>query len=171
VAKVDDLFAEYRNPLYRYFVRAVGQQDAAQDLTQDVFARVSRTAVPSGSEVSIRAWLFRIARNLALDHHRYQQRRPVVTASALEQSRPAPQDIEFAVKEALAALPALDRDVFLMREVSGLGYEDIGKACELTPDAVRSRVHRARLHLREHLSSPISKRRIEPMRRKSQGIE
>src|SRR5207244_1793370 len=112
-----------------------------------VFARVSRAGVPSGSEVSIRAWLFRIARNLALDHHRYQQRRPVAAGSALEQSRAAPQDIEFAVKEALAALPALDRDVFLMREVSGLGYEDIGKACELTPDAVRSRVHRARLQL------------------------
>ena len=171
MSKVDDLFAEYRNPLYRYFVRAVGQPDAAQDLTQDVFARVSRAAVPIGSEVSIRAWLFRIARNLVLDHHRYQKRRPLAVDSALEQSRPAPQDIEFVVNEALAALPALDRDVFLMREVSGLGYDDIGKVCELTPDAVRSRLHRARLQLREHLSSPISMRRTEPMRRKNKGLE
>ena len=164
MAKVDDLFAEYRHPLFRYFCRAVGQYDLAQDLTQDVFTRVSGATIPSGPDVTIRAWLFRIARNLALDHYRSQGRRPVASAPAVEWSRPAPQDVEFAVKEALAALPTLDRDVFLMREVSGLGYDDIGKACELTPDAVRSRLHRARLQLREHLSAPIAARRAEPMR-------
>jgi RNA polymerase sigma-70 factor (ECF subfamily) len=64
------------------------------------------------------------------------------------------------VNEALAALPGLDRDVFLMREVAGLSYEEIADACELTPDAVRSRIHRARLQLREQLAAPIATFRI-----------
>ena len=51
-----------------------------------------------------------------------------------------------------------------MREVVGLGYDEIGRACGLTPDAVRSRIHRARLHLRKQLASPIATRRTIPMR-------
>ena len=74
------------------------------------------------------------------------------------------QDVDLAVNEALAALTDLDRDVFLMREVVGLGYEEIARACGLTPDAVRSRIHRARLQLREALASPISTRRTTSMR-------
>jgi RNA polymerase sigma-70 factor (ECF subfamily) len=72
--------------------------------------------------------------------------------------------VDLAVKLALAALPELDRDVFLMRELAGLGYEEIGRACGLTPDAVRSRIHRARLQLREQLAAPIATRRTIPMR-------
>jgi RNA polymerase sigma-70 factor (ECF subfamily) len=52
-----------------------------------------------------------------------------------------------------------------MREVAGLGYDEIASACGLTPDAVRSRIHRARLELRERLSGPIAARRMTPMRR------
>jgi DNA-directed RNA polymerase specialized sigma24 family protein len=44
--------------------------------------------------------------------------------------------------------------VFLMREASGLTYDEIAVACELTPDAVRSRLHRARLQLRASLERP-----------------
>ena len=73
-----------------------------------------------------------------------------------EATRPPHQDVSTAVNEALAALPALDRDVFLMREVAGLGYEEIAEACELTPDAVRSRIHRTRVQLRDQLAAPIA---------------
>jgi RNA polymerase sigma-70 factor, ECF subfamily len=81
-----------------------------------------------------------------------------------EAVRAPSQDVDLAVNEALAALGDLDRDVFLMREVAGLGYEEIARACGLTPDAVRSRIHRARLHLRGCLASPIATRRTIPMR-------
>ena len=70
----------------------------------------------------------------------------MLTDSAVQ---PASQDTGAAVNEALAALDDVDRDVFLMREVAGLGYEEIASACGLTPDAVRNRIYRARLQLRD----------------------
>jgi RNA polymerase sigma factor (sigma-70 family) len=157
------LFVANQHRLFRYFLRAVGHSDTARDLTQDVFLRVSRTAPPEASDGEVRAWLFRIARNLALDHYRKRMRQQEVAAS-IEESRLPSQDVDLAVNEALAALADLDRDVFLMREVAGLGYDEIGRACGLTADAVRSRIHRARLQLRVRLAAPIATRRTIPMR-------
>jgi RNA polymerase sigma-70 factor, ECF subfamily len=158
------LFTANQHRLFRYLCRAIGQTDAARDLTQDVFLRMSRTAVPEAADADVRAWLFRIARNLVLDHYRRRVRQPDPIALAGEASRPPSQDVDFAVNEALTMLADLDRDVFLMREVAGLGYEEIGRACGLTPDAVRSRIHRARLQLRTLLAAPIATRRTIPMR-------
>lgn len=158
------LFVANQSRLFRYFLRAVGHIETARDLTQDVFVRVSRTSVPQAPDGEIRAWLFRIARNLALDHFRKHGRQPAAAPVVVEGSRPPSQEIDAAVNEALAALPDLDRDVFLMREMAGLGYDEIARACDLTPDAVRSRIHRARLQLRARLATPIATRRTIPMR-------
>lgn len=164
VVDPEALFAAHQHRLFKYFCRAVGQTETARDLTQDVFLRVSRAAIPVAGDGEVRAWLFHIARNLALDHHRKRLRHPQPSWSTDEGARMPSQDVDLAVNQALAALADLDRDVFLMREVAGLGYGEIGRACGLTPDAVRSRIHRARLQLRENLASPIATRRTIPMR-------
>lgn len=158
------LFVANQPRLFRYFVRAVGHSDTAHDLTQDVFLRITRAAIPQAADGEIRAWMFRIARNLALDHHRKRRSAPVSAVIHAEGGRPASQEVDAAVNEALAALPDLDRDVFLMREMAGLGYDEIARVCELTPDAVRSRIHRTRLHLRSVLAAQISTQRTIAMR-------
>jgi RNA polymerase sigma-70 factor (ECF subfamily) len=150
------LFAAYHGRLFKYFRRAVDDPEAARDLTQDLFLRVTRTTVPMADNVHLTGWLFRIARNLALDYHRNRRRRPELVELTANPGRSASQDIGVAVSQALAALSDVDRDVFLMREVAGLSYEEIGAACELTPDAVRSRIHRTRLALRDQLAAPLS---------------
>ena len=160
-----ELFAANHDRLFRYFCRAAGRAETARDLTQEVFLRVSRTTIPVAADGDLRAWLFRIARNLALDHHRSRLRHPEPLALVNEPTRSSSQDVNLAVNEALASLPALDRDVFLMREVAGLGYEEIAGACELTVDAVRSRIHRTRLQLRDRLAAPIATSRTMAMSR------
>jgi RNA polymerase sigma-70 factor, ECF subfamily len=164
MAGSEALVATHHSRLFRYLCRAVGHPDTARDLTQDVFLRVSRTTVPVAADAQVTSWLFRIARNLALDHHRQRARRPQTQPLADDGTRPASQDVTTAVNEALERLPDLDRDVFLMREVAGLGYDEIAAACDLSPDAVRSRIHRTRLQLRELLAAPIATRRTIPMR-------
>jgi RNA polymerase sigma-70 factor, ECF subfamily len=170
VADGHTLYAAHHRGLFRYFCRAVGHAEAARDLTQDLFLRVSRTTVPVAADGQVRAWLFQIARNLALDYHRNRRRAPDVAPLADERTRSASQDVSLAVNEALASLPDLDRDVFVMREVAGLGYDEIARACDLTPDAVRSRIHRARLQLRDQLAAPIATQRTVAMRRSRRPI-
>ena len=164
-ADAEALYRANRDGLFRYFCRAVGHPETARDLTQDVFVRVSRSVIPAAAEGALRGWLFRIARNLALDHHRSGQRRPEMQMLTDRATHAPSQETSAVVNEALATLDDVGRDVFLMREVAGLGYDDIAAACGLTPDAVRSRIHRARLQLRERLSGQIADRRALPMRR------
>lgn len=149
------LFGEHRNRVFRYLCRTVGHVETARDLTQDVFVRVSSTKVPDGDAGQGRAWLFRIARNLATDHFRRQQRRPEEPLPALERGRTESQHVRLEVRQALGELSAIDRDVFLMRELGGLSYDEIAVACELTPDAVRNRIHRARQQLRAALQGDV----------------
>lgn len=149
------LFDAHRAGLCRYLTRIVGQPDTARDLTQEVFLRVSRTNVPAGTAEGQRAWVFRIARNLALNHLRDQRRRPATTA-LIDVGRTGTQELSVAVQQALESLAELDRDVFLLKESAGLGYDEIAAACEITPDAVRSRLHRARQQLRASLGSVIA---------------
>jgi RNA polymerase sigma-70 factor (ECF subfamily) len=165
VTAAESLFAQYHDRLLRYLSRAAGEREAARDLTQEVFLRVSRSAIPTAPANQLAGWLFKIARNVALDHHRQRRRRPEADpGSAPEAMKDAQQEMALALKQALATLSDLDRDVFLLREVSGLSREEIATACELTPDAVRSRIHRARLELRARLAAPINALRQERIR-------
>ena len=154
MANADLLFTAHRDRVFRYLSRFIGQGDAARDLTQEVFLRVTRGPVPESDEAGRRAWVFRIARNLALNHVRDDRRR--TAAAPVELARPATQELSAALREAIAALPELDRDVFLLREVAGLSYEEIASASELTPAAIRSRLHRTRQQLRAALDPALS---------------
>ena len=147
--KAQVLFATHRDGVFRYLCRIVGQSDAT-DLTQEVFLRVARTAVPETTADGERAWVFRIARNLALNYRRDNGRRPEIV-ELTEASRPPAQEASAAMKQALDRLAPLDRDVFLLREVAGLSYDEIAVSCEITAAAVRSRLHRARQELRAAL--------------------
>ena len=167
MADPEQLFAAHHQGLFRYFCRAVGHAEAARDLTQEVFLRLSRTRIPAENDGNLAGWLFRIARNLAVDFHRTRLRHHPSLALVGDGGRAASQDVSAAVNEALASLAALDRDVFLMREVAGLGYEEIAAACDLTADAVRSRIHRTRLQLRDRLAAPIATSRTVATTRSS----
>jgi RNA polymerase sigma-70 factor (ECF subfamily) len=157
VTDADVLFTAHREGIFRYLCRIVGNEDA-RELTQEVFLRVTRSGTPQTDEGGRRAWLFRIARNLALNHVRDDRRRGETVEIAADPALPPTQALALALREALDRLSPVDRDVFLMREVGGLSYGEISFACQLTPDAVRSRLHRARQQLRGALSSDEAQR-------------
>lgn len=154
---VERFYADHRDGVFRYLRRIVGGPDAARDLTQEVFLRVSRAGMPDATEIGRRAWLFKIARNLALNHVRNGHRRPMPVELG-EVVVPATQELGFAMRTAIEALPALDRDVFLLREMAGLSYGEIATACEVTVETVRSRLHQARQSLRAALGPALDVR-------------
>jgi RNA polymerase sigma-70 factor (ECF subfamily) len=163
VADADVLFIAHNQGVFRYLSRMVGRADVARDLTQEVFLRVARAPVPLADDAGRRAWVFRIARNLALNHVR-DNRHEALVVPLVETAEPAVQELGVAIRQAIAALEDLDRDVFLMRETAGLSYDEIASACELTIEAVRSRLKRARQELREALAGPVGVYRHRPMR-------
>jgi RNA polymerase sigma-70 factor (ECF subfamily) len=163
VADADVLFAEHRQGVFRYLCRFVGRAEDAHDLTQEVFLRVARSRVPEADAAGRRAWLFCIARNLALNHVR-DTRHEARTVELVDAAEPPVQELGAAIQQALAALGDVDRDVFLLRETAGLSYEEIASACDLSLDAVRARLKRARQELRRALAGPIEVHRNRPIR-------
>jgi RNA polymerase sigma-70 factor (ECF subfamily) len=148
--QVHDLFLRYRRPVFHFLRRFVRDGRAAEDLTQETFLRaLGGSYTPTGQE---RGWVFQIARNLARDHLRAHARAPVPAELGEHHAAGSDSLVALELASALATLGDDDREVFLLKEVGGLAYAEIAEACGLTPDAVRSRLHRARLALRRQLT-------------------
>ena len=152
--RVERLYLTYQPQVLRYLTRMVGQRDTAQDLTQETFLRAT-TSDPPDQEPQRRAWIFRIARNLALNHIRDTSRHLALAPDAPRADIPAPNDTALIVNEAIGKLSAVDRDVLLLRESGGLTYDEIAAACDMTTDAVRARLQRARQALRVMLQDVL----------------
>jgi RNA polymerase sigma-70 factor (ECF subfamily) len=159
VTTADRLFDLHRQGIFRYLCRLIGQAEPARDLTQEVFLRATRAGTPATDHDGERAWLFSIARNLGLNFLRDGARRRLAMPSgpASEPWGAATQELSIALSQAIAALPEGERDVFLLREVGGLNYQEIATACGLTTTAVRSRLHRAREQLRSTLTLELGR--------------
>lgn len=153
-SRVERLYLTYQPQVLRYLTRILGQHQAAQDLTQETFLRATRADGPD-EEPHQRAWIFRIARNLALNHIRDTSRHLARVADAPQASVAAANDTALIVNEALGKLSSLDRDVFVLRESAGLSYDEIAATCEITSDAVRARLQRARQSLRVMLQDVL----------------
>jgi RNA polymerase sigma-70 factor, ECF subfamily len=147
------LFEQHGRAIHRYLQRMTGDRASADDLAQEVFLRVARAAGTYQPTERERAWVFRIAQNVVLDERKRQQRVPPAS-TALEPQTRAAQSVRFGVREALARLPPEDREAFLLAEVGGLTYAEIAAAFDSTVPAVRSRIYRARIALRELLAPP-----------------
>jgi RNA polymerase sigma-70 factor (ECF subfamily) len=160
-ASSDALFERHAVNVYRYFRRLTGRPDLAEDLTQDVFLRIVRAAndyEPRGPEAR---WVFRIAQNVLADRRKKANIPELPIAEAAQRSEEPAYVLAISFQEALRMLPTLDREVYLLREQGGLAYEEIAESCAMTPEAVRSRLFRARRHIKHVLGSRLTAGRAE----------
>ena len=158
------LFERHHLGVFRYFRAATRSTSRAEDLTQEVFLRVVRALPRYRAEEREESWIFTIARNALLNERRARAR-SVAVADLEEGDRPTRVPVigRIDLARALLRLDPLDRDVFLLREVGGLTYDEAAQACEITPNAVRSRIYRTRLALRSALAR--SPRRANQLRK------
>jgi putative glutamine amidotransferase len=120
----------------------VGDRATAEDLCQEALSRAWRAAPRDGGVERLRAWLLRTARNLAIDELRRRSRRDHV---ALDDAvGAAPSEADPLAREALALLTPHERLVLLLRFEAGLSLRELGEALDLTTEAARKRVARAR---------------------------
>ena len=149
---IEQLFAQYYQPLVRMLYRRTGDQDQAEDLAQEVFSRAV-TAPPDNP----RPWLFAVALNLVRDEGRKsvrQGRRLQLLRGELPAAGEAADDQyeraadTRAVRAALDQMRDLDREVLLLK-AEGFDYDEIAAATGLARSAVGTTLTRARKRLVE----------------------
>jgi RNA polymerase sigma-70 factor (ECF subfamily) len=157
------LVTRYQDRLYNTLAHVTGSADEAYDVAQDAFVQAYLKLDTFHGNSAFYTWLYRIAFNLAVSRRRRRR-----TTASIEQVReltggepisrdesPTEQlDREERVGQVQAALENLSeefRSVLVLREIDGCCYETIAEILDLPVGTVRSRLHRARLELREQL--------------------
>ena len=141
----ETLFGRYREPIWRFFRRRVGDGGAAEELAQDTFVAVLEGASRYQQRGSFRSYLFGTAFNVLLSERRRSARRPVVGIEIDPPSSDAPPDAAIWVRDALLTLDKPAREILMLREYEQLSYQEIADVRESrsTPSA-RSCFARAR---------------------------
>lgn len=159
-AAYDAIFRAWYAPLVRATQAIVRDGGVAEELVQDAMLELWRRREQLDAEGSPQAYLFRATRNRALNHLRHLavQRRSAGTLhgeEAREPSAPAElvaEELEDALREAIAALPPRCREVFELSRGRGLKYGEIAEALDISVKAVEANMGRALKSLRLQLA-------------------
>ncbi|MEA2384283.1 MAG: putative glutamine amidotransferase [Solirubrobacteraceae bacterium] len=157
---LERVFAEQEEPLRRRLVRMTGDRQIAEDLCQEVFVRAWRSAPRDAPAPALSAWLHRAAANLAVDELRRRARRPVAPVEHVDGLAAAAGD-DGAAREALSGLVPHDRLVLLLRFEAGLSLRELGAVLDISEEAARKRVARARRRFGDLLAA--ARRDPEPL--------
>ncbi len=154
------LIAKWQEPLINFFYRSVYSVQTAEDLTQVVFVRLYRNAAKYQPQAKFSTYIFHIARNILINEHRRQRRKPSELFDPTEFTPDVRTDdesvrncaeIEEAFAQAVECLPENHRTALLLYKQQDLSYEEIAEAMEATVPLVKTWIFRARQRLRELL--------------------
>jgi RNA polymerase sigma-70 factor (ECF subfamily) len=168
------LVERHKTPIFNFVLRQVKTPAAAQDLTQEVFLRIIESASSFKHEAKFTTWAYTIARNLCIDHLRKASyRRHPSLDQQTSDSGEGPtlgeqvadlhprastergaisSEIQVRVVAAIEALPSEQREVFLLRQVGNLAFQDIAQITETSENTVKSRMRYALERLQEALT-------------------
>lgn len=154
------LVNRYEARLRRLAASLVGDATEAEDIAQDTFLKVLRSASQFRGKGSARGWLFRIATHTALDRLRRTKRLAEVPLRAEVETGPSDsadrgweqQQQARQIWDGLSKLTPENRSVLVLREIEGLSYREISEILDCPVGTVLSRVHRARRQLADLLT-------------------
>jgi RNA polymerase sigma-70 factor (ECF subfamily) len=158
------LVGEIRPELHRYCARLTGSVIDGEDVVQDAIAKAYETLESLKAKPALRAWLFRIAHNRALDllrSHALRVTEPIEAASDMPDDE-TPDPLELLMhREAVATaisrfveLPTIQRSVVILKDVLGQSLNDIAELLDLSLDAVKGHLARGRMRLVEISARP-----------------
>lgn len=160
-----DDFAEittrHADRIFSLCLRMTGNRQDALDASQEVFMRLLRKIHLYDGSAAFTTWLHRVASNVCYDQLRSRSRRPMPVEDPPEMADLTPlRDMDSAelrpvIEEALALLPYDYRAPIVLRDMEGYSYEQIEEALGIPGGTVRSRLHRGRRILADHLRNLI----------------
>jgi RNA polymerase sigma-70 factor, ECF subfamily len=169
----DRLVESLHSRLFHYSLMVCGQRDDAEEVAQDTLLKVFESFDQLREPEHVRAWVFRIARNACLMKRRKSVFAPAREIS-LEDLMPAAQisdegerpdkralrkELRGAIEEAIQELPEIYKTVLLLRDVQELSTRETARVLEVNEDVVKTRLHRARLAVRQKLDTYLPEAR------------
>jgi RNA polymerase sigma-70 factor (ECF subfamily) len=165
------LVARHRKPVYNFILRFVRDSAQAEDVTQETFLRLIKGADAYERQAKFTTWLFTIARNLCVDASRRGKHRKAASldapldgeegsASLLDlvpdggagvDRQAQSRELALRIRNAIEALPDEQREIFLLREVADLQFNEIASVVGCPENTVKSRMRYALEKLREAL--------------------
>ena len=161
------LFDRYHASICRFAFRFVGDRARAEELTQDIFVKLYRSAKGYQPSALFKTYLFRVATNHCLNEVRRGEYRVSQVDAEAEEGERAPslqapegerpdqalagRELEKAVATALSRLSERERAAFTMCRFEGMAYREIAEALSASEAAVKSLIHRATLAVARHL--------------------
>jgi RNA polymerase sigma factor (sigma-70 family) len=153
------LFQRYHRPLFGFLFHMTRHREASEDLLQNVFYRMLRSAHTFTGDGEFKTWMYCIARNVARDHLKKSRREPdsydaadlaerISAATRTDEALEHRLEIK-ALQRALNALPPDSREVLILSRFQDLRYDEIAGVLDISIGAVKVRVHRAITQLRE----------------------
>jgi RNA polymerase sigma-70 factor (ECF subfamily) len=171
----DEIVQLYGDKVFSLVYRMLGNRHEAEDVAQEVFITVFKTVDGFRGEAKFSTWLLRIAANQSKNRIKYLSRRPTdggEVEDALQlragsgTGTPAPvmqaqiegpdvlmeaAELEALMQRAIAALDEEHRLLVILRDVEELSYQEIGEITALPEGTIKSRLHRARMAIKEEL--------------------
>jgi len=170
----ESLVRRYQRQVANLIYLTMGSRDDVDDIAQEVFIRVYRSLSKFKFDASFFSWLYRITKNLCIDEIRKRKIRRVLsldylTEDTLEKSRKSKdhsmasdsvliEEKRQVIQSALLRLTPEHREVLVLREYQDLSYDEIAETLGLRLEAVKSRIFRARIELKNLLSDYFEER-------------
>jgi RNA polymerase sigma factor (sigma-70 family) len=168
------LYDKYQRRLFNFFLKMGHGRTASEDLVQDTFLRVLRHAASYKGDGHFVGWLFRIARNVAVDS--WHEHAPIDSLEdELEAMLPAQAEhdpanlheqsqLELRLQSALLQLPRESRELVLLSRITELNTEELAQLFGCSTGAVKVRLHRALLQLRQYFDAGTDVDRVDAVR-------
>ncbi|OGB36058.1 MAG: RNA polymerase subunit sigma-24 [Burkholderiales bacterium RIFCSPLOWO2_02_FULL_66_35] len=163
------LYDRHTLPVWRFVMRSVNDKALADDLVQDVWFSLARQAPAYEVRARWRTWLFTLAHHRLVDHWRTHRHHASLDAATEDgasladtlaaesgfgpERRLTSREQAQALLDALAALPANQREAFLLQAEGGLSLAEIAQTTAVSPETAKSRLRYARARLRETLEA------------------
>ena len=166
------LLERYGERIYRLARRMTNTEADAEDAMQNALIKILKNAAAYRGDSDPMGWIYRITLNEAREIHRKRKRRPAVSLDSLpvdfeEGQRPKgvtdfsmrpermamSDEIEAHIRDAIADLPDGYREAVVLHDLEGVPYVEAAELMNLTLGGFKTRLHRARLHLRQTLES------------------
>jgi RNA polymerase sigma-70 factor (ECF subfamily) len=166
-----EMVLTYQQQVYNIVFRMLNNQQEAEDLAQEVFVTVFKSIDSFRGDSKLSTWLYRIAVNHCRNRFKYLARRQHQAQRPLDDVKEHNRDagmplqgeinrpdqmlegrrLEAAIQREIANLDEDHRMLIVLRDIQGLSYDEIGKITNLAAGTVKSRLHRARMALKDRL--------------------